>query len=54
MKTVILCCIAAVTLAACGADGEPLNPTYSTETTIGYNSSTGAFNRTVFGISIGG
>lgn len=46
--------LTAVLLAACGADGEPLTPRYSTETTIGYNSKTGAFNHTVFSVEIGG
>ena len=44
----------AVLLSACGADGEPLTPRYRTETTIGYNSTTGAFNHTVFSVEIGG
>jgi len=53
MRLVIIFCVAAVTLAACGADGEPLSTTYTTKTTIGYNSKTGAFNKTVFGVAIG-
>ncbi len=39
-------------LAGCGADGKPLKPTYTTETTIGYNSRTGPFNKTVIGVEL--
>ncbi|MEE9387516.1 MAG: hypothetical protein V3U96_02815 [Paracoccaceae bacterium] len=53
MKILILICISAVALAACGADGEPVKPRYTTKTTIGYNSVTGPFNSTVFGIEFG-
>ncbi|MGR3344045.1 MAG: hypothetical protein ACU0DI_12615 [Paracoccaceae bacterium] len=44
----------ALLLSACGADGEPLTPRYSADATIGFNSKTGAYHRTVFGIEIGG
>ena len=44
---------ALLALAGCGVDGEPLKPTYSVKTTVGYNSATGPFNSTVFGIQIG-
>ena len=54
MTRLIYGLLTAVLLAACGADGEPLTPRYSTETTIGYNSKTGAFNHTVFSVEIGG
>jgi len=47
MKLIVLGCIAAVTLAACGADGAPLKPKYTTKTTIGYSSVTGPYNSTV-------
>ncbi len=40
-------------LAACGVDGEPLKPSYSAETTIGYNSRTGPFNQTSIGVRFG-
>ena len=40
-------------LAACGADGKPIAPKYSVETTVGYNSATGPFNETVLGICVG-
>ncbi len=53
MKITILSVIAAFTLVACGADGQPVTPKYSTKTTIGYNSVTGPFNRTVFSVEIG-
>lgn len=43
-----------VLLAACGVDGAPVQPKYSTETTIGYNSKTGAFNKTKFSVEFGG
>ncbi|MGR3290169.1 MAG: hypothetical protein ACU0C9_03095 [Paracoccaceae bacterium] len=54
MKLIILGCIAAVTLAACGADGAPLKPKYTTKTTIGYSSVTGPYNSTVFSVEVGG
>ena len=41
-------------LAACGVDGAPQQPRYSTETTIGYNSKTGPFNKTKFSVEFGG
>lgn len=53
MKLVIIACIAAVALVSCGADGQPLKPTYTTNTTIGYNSKTGPFNKTSFGVAFG-
>lgn len=53
MKRIIAGCLALAFLAACGADGEPLKPSYSTQTTIGYNSRTGPFNKTVFGVCFG-
>ncbi len=50
--------IAAITilvmLAGCGVDGAPQKPRYTTETTIGFNSKTGAFNRTKIGVEFGG
>ncbi|MEE9426740.1 MAG: hypothetical protein V3V25_01210 [Paracoccaceae bacterium] len=54
MKSIILGFITALTLAGCGADGQPVTPTYSTKTTIGYNSATGPFNNTVFSVQLGG
>lgn len=54
MTRLITGLVAALLLAACGADGEPLTPRFNTETTIGYNSTTGAFNRTVLGVEFGG
>ena len=54
MKLIILGCIAVLTLAGCGADGQPLTPRYSTKTTVGYNSATGPFNHTVFSVEVGG
>ena len=51
MRPLMLICIAALALAACGVDGQP---TYSTQTTIGFNSDTGAFNNTRFGVTFGG
>ncbi len=53
MKILIFTCIAAVTLAACGVDGEPLTPTYSASTTVGVNSKTGLFNKTNLGVRLG-
>ncbi len=46
--------LTALLLAACGADGEPLTPRYSAETTIGFSSISGAYHRTAIGIEIGG
>ncbi len=54
MKIVALSCVAALILAGCGADGQPLTPKYSTKTTIGYNSVTGPFNRTIVSVEVGG
>ena len=53
MKAMILTCIAAVTLAACGVDGQPLTPSYSASTTIGANSKSGLFNGTSLGVTFG-
>jgi len=53
MKFTLFAVIAAFTLAACGADGEPETPKFSTKTTIGYNSATGAFNKTTIGVEFG-
>ena len=39
-------------LASCGADGEPVKPTYEAKTTFGFGSS-GSFNRTTFGVIFG-
>jgi len=41
-------------LGACGVDGEPQEPRFSTETTIGFNSKTGPFNKTKFSVEFGG
>lgn len=41
-------------LVACGVDGEPLTPEYTTSTTIGYNSKTGSFTKTSIGIDLTG
>jgi len=49
----IFTCIAAVTLTACGVDGEPLTPSYSASTTFGVNSKTGVFNKTRLGVTFG-
>lgn len=40
-------------LAACGADGAPVKPVYTAKQTIGYNSVTGSFTRTEFGVCVG-
>lgn len=53
MKWLLMLAALAV-VTACGVDGEPVKPRYTTETTIGYNSRTGAFNRTVVGVEFGG
>ncbi len=53
MKKLIAVIAGVLVLAGCGADGKPVKPTYSTKTTIGYNSVTGAFNRTVIGFEFG-
>lgn len=53
MKTVTGFALMAFVLVACGADGKPVKPTYTTQTTIGYNSSTGAFNKTRIGVEFG-
>ncbi|MDH5798672.1 MAG: argininosuccinate lyase [Paracoccaceae bacterium] len=42
----------AVILSSCGADGEPVKPTYEARTTFGFGSS-GTFNRTSFGVIFG-
>lgn len=54
MKPMILATICSILLAGCGADGEPAKPVFSTKTTVGYNSSTGPFNHTVFSVQVGG
>ncbi len=41
-------------LTACGVDGQPITPKYTTETTIGFNSKTGAFNKTKITIDLNG
>lgn len=51
MKLIVTALVACVVLVSCGADGAPLKPKYSTETTIGYNSRTGPFNTTSFGVA---
>jgi len=43
----------AILLAACGADGAPIAPKYSAETSIGYNSKTGPFSQTKLGVCFG-
>ena len=53
MKAMIAALVGLLVLTACGVDGEPVKPSYSTKTTIGYNSRTGAFNKTTIGITIG-
>lgn len=41
-------------LAACGVDGQPVTPKYSSKTTVGYNSKTGPFSSTSVGIDLTG
>lgn len=40
-------------LASCGADGAPEKPELSANTTIGYNSETGSFNKSSITIFFG-
>ena len=54
MKLIVTACIATLILASCGADGEPTAPTVTGQTSIGYNSATGAFNETSIGFEFGG
>ena len=54
MKIAFLALSLGLALTACGVDGKPLKPTYTTQTTIGYNSRTGAFNKTTLGVQFGG
>ena len=51
MKLILSACIASLILVACGVDGEPEKPTVTTQTTIGYSSVTGAYNKTSIGFS---
>ncbi len=53
MKALIAALAGLLVLTACGVDGEPVKPSYSTKTTFGYNSKTGSFNRTSIGVTIG-
>jgi len=53
MKALILMCIAAVILAACGVDGEPLTPRFSGETNVGFTSNSGPFSDTSLVVSFG-
>ena len=53
MKMSIVIMASLLFLTACGADGEPVKPTYSSKHTIGYNSKTGPFNKHVFSVEIG-
>ena len=54
MKLILSACIASLILVACGVDGEPEKPTVTTQTTIGYSSVTGAYNKTSIGFEFGG
>jgi len=54
MMRLIFALTGLLVLAGCGVDGEPLTPTYSTTTTIGYNSRTGPFSNTTVGVQFGG
>ena len=54
MIRVVCGLLSALLISACGADGEPLTPRYSAETTIGFSSNSGAYHRTAIGIEIGG
>lgn len=40
-------------LAACGADGEPVQPRLTGKTSIGVNSNSGVYSRNSVGIEIG-
>ena len=53
MKRLMIVLLGTAFLSSCGVDGEPVKPSYSTETTIGYNSRTGAFNNTTIGVRFG-
>lgn len=53
MKVTIAVMTALLILTACGADGEPVKPTFSTKHTIGYNSVTGPFNKNVISVQFG-
>lgn len=40
-------------LAACGVDGEPTPPKVTGSTTVGFNTSSGAFSSTEIGVHFG-
>ena len=50
----VLIALSLLSLAACGADGAPLTPKYSLSQTVGFNSTTGTFQKTVIGVEFGG
>ncbi len=54
MKLLLVAFAGLMALSACGVDGVPLKPRYSAQTTVGYNSSTGPFNKTTLGVQFGG
>ncbi len=53
MKPLILLGFA-LTLAACGVDGQPLTPDVSASQTVGYSSTSGTFSKTSIGFTFGG
>ncbi|SFR02253.1 hypothetical protein [Poseidonocella sedimentorum] len=51
MKLVFALGIAAL-IAGCGADGAPVRPEVSAQTTVGVNSKSGVFSRNSVGIEV--